>query len=582
MIAKVLTNQRGAMVPGIGYFITVALLILALATHVLATTGSAVSATRDAQVQSVSLAAGRATLAQARIADGDAQSPVLVDGSTGAAGSYLKDEQRMTIDAQHDGREAGSEAVPVRDFSAGYVIGYDANGNPVWGNETGSIAHSLTGLVASGARTCGIDQDGYAWCWGANSHGQVGDGTTRDAHSPTKVAGDTKFDALAVSDLTTCGIAREGRALWCWGANDREQLRPHPATGTSATVVPTPERVDGTTGYAQVAVASRGIVGITTAGQVRASGELTRNDSPAFRQMATDAAVRTSRDAAPAVGADAQTGCFLTNPGALMCWSTDRLGLPRNDSPESNRRPFPGASGFGASPLVLPIGQPSFEHGRDVTRVGTGTYTSVYLAAEDTKTTPTVACAITGSGTGECFAGAGGTPPAITGAGITDIAVSSSSACAVGAGGRVNCTGVGLPAVPVASGASDIEVSTGNTGTYCANVTGRVTCWGSNTHGQATSVPGGPAGATIVLDSRYPRADSIALSDQTSCSASVGHNMDTGAINDARMAYTGCWGRNDLGQTGAGSPGAEIEVGRTFDRAHDYATVNGYVTGGQR
>jgi alpha-tubulin suppressor-like RCC1 family protein len=35
---------------------------------------------------------------------------------------------------------------------------------------------------------CALEHDGRVFCWGRNDHGEVGDGTTAERHSPSPVA----------------------------------------------------------------------------------------------------------------------------------------------------------------------------------------------------------------------------------------------------------------------------------------------------------------------------------------------------------------------------------------------------------
>src|SRR3989441_9725566 len=44
-------------------------------------------------------------------------------------------------------------------------------------------------VSASAFHTCGVTATGAAYCWGLNSHGQVGDGSTTNQSSPALVAG---------------------------------------------------------------------------------------------------------------------------------------------------------------------------------------------------------------------------------------------------------------------------------------------------------------------------------------------------------------------------------------------------------
>ena len=83
----------------------------------------------------------------------------------------------------------------------------------------------------AGFFTCGATTVGEVYCWGANSDGQLGDGTTTDRPIPVKVKGLEK-KALEV----TCGRAHacarvEGDRVYCWGASRVGQLGEGAGTG---------------------------------------------------------------------------------------------------------------------------------------------------------------------------------------------------------------------------------------------------------------------------------------------------------------------------------------------------------------
>ena len=85
-------------------------------------------------------------------------------------------------------------------------------------------------IAAAGASTCAIEAGtGAAWCWGENSDGRLGDGTTIDQVSPAKVLGGLTFEQLAMGNefwyggsVTTCGVS--AGQVYCWG------LLPQPLT----------------------------------------------------------------------------------------------------------------------------------------------------------------------------------------------------------------------------------------------------------------------------------------------------------------------------------------------------------------
>jgi alpha-tubulin suppressor-like RCC1 family protein len=82
------------------------------------------------------------------------------------------------------------------------------------------VAH-LTGASHGGtslsSHTCGVRDDGTAFCWGLNSDGQNGDGTQDDARTPVEVKG--LDEATAITAGMTHGCAVEGGETFCWGAS---------------------------------------------------------------------------------------------------------------------------------------------------------------------------------------------------------------------------------------------------------------------------------------------------------------------------------------------------------------------------
>ena len=91
------------------------------------------------------------------------------------------------------------------------------------------------------AHTCGIRGNGALYCWGLNTFGQVGDGTTTDRLVPTQEASASSWVQVTTGGVYTCAI-RTDRHLFCWGNNDSGAFGD--GTTTSSTV-PTQSKLNG-------------------------------------------------------------------------------------------------------------------------------------------------------------------------------------------------------------------------------------------------------------------------------------------------------------------------------------------------
>jgi alpha-tubulin suppressor-like RCC1 family protein len=80
-------------------------------------------------------------------------------------------------------------------------------------------------LFVGDDRACGITAEGNAYCWGSNFDGQLGAGQSVGPISavPVPVAGGHHFSSLSMGLRSTCGMAEDGIA-YCWGQNNVSQL----------------------------------------------------------------------------------------------------------------------------------------------------------------------------------------------------------------------------------------------------------------------------------------------------------------------------------------------------------------------
>lgn len=136
-----------------------------------------------------------------------------------------------------------------------------------WGkNSLGQLGNGTTGDSASsptpvtipaihhlsangfGDHVCAVDMLGFGWCWGANDHGQLGSNEPVDSSphpAPSKItdgaADFSGIDRIFVGPMSTCLTKVDG-SVYCWGGNDGCQVGDATCDG-GAPVVPHPVRV---------------------------------------------------------------------------------------------------------------------------------------------------------------------------------------------------------------------------------------------------------------------------------------------------------------------------------------------------
>ncbi len=98
----------------------------------------------------------------------------------------------------------------------------------------GTTEHSLTPVQIGAGRhwlavsvqsefACAVTTEGQNFCWGSNEYGETGQGTTAEVMNPVPVSAGSTWSSIAAGMSSVCGIQRDG-SLWCWGLNDGNEL----------------------------------------------------------------------------------------------------------------------------------------------------------------------------------------------------------------------------------------------------------------------------------------------------------------------------------------------------------------------
>ena len=162
---------------------------------------------------------------------------------------------------------------------------------------------------------CGLTDTHEAYCWGGNDMGNLGDGTTTQRLVPTLVGGGLSFAQLSAGGLHTCGVTTQ-RVAYCWGYGDYGQL----GDGTALRrLVPTP--VDGALEFVQVSAGELHSCGITVDSTAYCWGENQvgeLGDSSTTRRFVPTAVA--GGLAFVELSAQAHRTCGVATDSAAYCW----------------------------------------------------------------------------------------------------------------------------------------------------------------------------------------------------------------------------------------------------------------------
>lgn len=81
----------------------------------------------------------------------------------------------------------------------------------------------FVGVSTGISHSCAIESSGDIHCWGHNSSGQLGDGTTVNQPLAKKVLVGTAFKSVRADGEFSCGVALDNKA-YCWGNNGLGRL----------------------------------------------------------------------------------------------------------------------------------------------------------------------------------------------------------------------------------------------------------------------------------------------------------------------------------------------------------------------
>jgi alpha-tubulin suppressor-like RCC1 family protein len=182
---------------------------------------------------------------------------------------------------------------------------------------------SAASIAAGYAHTCALSTTGDVYCWGYNSHYQVGNNTTTDALVPVKVVSNTGVE-LALGDYHSTLRTTSG-SIYCWGDNAYLQCGFSVVSGDWKY----PQGVAQGTGNLRVAAGAYHTCLVGSTGYAGCWGY------NAYGQVGTSLP---SSGVADITCGNAHT-CALTTAGAVLCWGYGGYGELGNGSTTNSSVP---------------------------------------------------------------------------------------------------------------------------------------------------------------------------------------------------------------------------------------------------
>ena len=218
------------------------------------------------------------------------------------------------------------------------VVAVNAGGTSYGADATFSTSPATATNLSTGEFvTCALADTGGVKCWGNNSEGELGDGTTIERHTPVNVVGlDSGVVGIANGYKHTCALT-SGGGVKCWGFNADGELGDGTTDNSS-----TPVDVEGlTSGVAGISANGFHTCAVKTNGAVRCWGSNDFGELGDGTTTTRKSSVQVSglTSGVNVVKAGAYHTCVLMNSGNVKCWGYNSYGQLGNSTNTNSNIP---------------------------------------------------------------------------------------------------------------------------------------------------------------------------------------------------------------------------------------------------
>lgn len=204
---------------------------------------------------------------------------------------------------------------------------------------------NVVDISAGTSRTCAVVSGGGAWCWGLGTSGELGNGLTASSSVPVRVANINDFTQISVGSTTVddpiCGVTRTGKA-YCWGADTNQQLGNGP--GSTAQITPG-EVTNMNRNFLKISVNNNTVCAIVANRNnsvvcwgAGSQGEMGNGALPASTNLPTSVL---NISGIVDIAVHFSSVCALEKNGKVWCWGDDAQGRLGDGELSSSRKTIP-------------------------------------------------------------------------------------------------------------------------------------------------------------------------------------------------------------------------------------------------